>query len=97
MQEKYAEILHVLGVAHGLRDERVLVLDLVPLVQDEVAPVDGPAERLAQVRAVHHVVRGNRHVERVGVGQHLQHQGCTGEGGRKTVMRWSYMEPFQPC
>ena len=63
------------GVAHGLRDERVLILDLVALVQNQVTPVDGPAQRLAQVRAVHHVVRSHRHVKRARIGQHLHRFG----------------------
>ena len=75
-------------MAHGVGDARVLVFDLVALVQHQHAPRDGVAQRRPEVRAGHHLVGGHRHVEGGGVRQHL-HEGGGGTQLQDLGIDWS--------
>ena len=63
--------------AHGLADERGLVLEHVPFVHHEVAPPRARGELVVHVRALGHLVRGHHHVEIVSASVEGAHETFT--------------------
>lgn len=63
-----------LDVAHLLRDNCGLILDLVALVQHQVAPEDGALHGVPNVSGGHHVICGHCHVKAGRICQHLNRQ-----------------------